>query len=83
MRIVIGNSHALTMISSSVTDVHITFRPSEKEIFQLITNCPDLKSIQIPVSHMKSISNTTKSILRLRGVALSEGSVHNAERYIG
>ncbi|TFH46259.1 MAG: DUF1699 family protein [ANME-2 cluster archaeon] len=82
MKMVIGNPDTLIHVNSHVKQVHITFRPSEKAIFRLINKCPGLESVQIPASHMKSISNTTKSILELRGITLSEGSTRDTERYI-
>ena len=82
LKMVIGNPDMLSSISDKVTDVHITFRPKEGWIFQLINNCPDLRLIQIPTCHMKTISGTTKSILRMKGIMLEEGTVHGSEKFV-
>jgi len=57
---------------------HLTFRPSNKDIFTLVKTCPKLKAIQIPTSYtktIKAISKSTLMSLEMRGIELLEGDV--------
>ncbi len=55
--------------------VHIAFRPSNKDIFALEQQIPEVKALHIPGSYMKTISNSTKMFLEMQGIALLEGDV--------
>jgi hypothetical protein len=54
---------------------HITFRPSNKDIFTLVRTCPKLKAIHIPTSYTKTISKSTLMFLEMQDIALLEGDV--------
>ena len=54
---------------------HLTFRPSNKDIFTLVQTCPKLKAIQIPTSYTKTISNSTLMFLEMRNITLMVGDV--------
>jgi len=54
---------------------HITFRPSNKDIFTLVKTCPNLKAIHIPTSYTKTISKSTLMFLDMQNIALLEGDV--------
>jgi hypothetical protein len=54
---------------------HITFRPSNKDIFTLVKTCPKLKAIHIPTSYTKTISKSTLMFLEMQNIALLEGDV--------
>jgi maleate cis-trans isomerase len=55
--------------------VHLAFRPSNKDIFTLVQSCPHLKAIHIPGSYIKTISNSTKMFLEMKGIDLLKGDV--------
>ncbi len=55
--------------------VHLAFRPSNKDIFTLVQSCPNLKAIHIPGSYIKTVSNSTKMFLKMRGIDLLKGDV--------
>ncbi len=55
--------------------VHLAFRPSNKDIFALVQSCPNVKAIHIPGSYIKTVSNSTKMFLEMKGIALLEGDV--------
>ena len=54
---------------------HLTFRPSNKDIFTLVKTCPKLKAIHIPTSYMKTISKSTLMFLEMQNITLMEGDV--------
>ena len=49
--------------------VHLTFRPSFKDIFGIISHNPHLELIQIPKSHCKLISKNVLRFLEVQGIA--------------
>ncbi len=55
--------------------VHIAFRPSNKDIFSLVQACPNLRALQIPGSYIRTISNSAKMFLDMKGISLLKGDV--------
>ncbi len=55
--------------------IHLAFRPSNKDIFDLVRSCPNVKAIHIPSSYIRTISNSTSMFLDMQGIALLEGDV--------
>ncbi|MFV9630980.1 MAG: DUF1699 family protein [Methanosarcinales archaeon] len=55
--------------------VHLTFRPSNKDIMILVNKCPNLKAIHVASSFMKTISESTKMFLKMQDISLLEGDV--------
>ncbi len=72
---IVGSEGDLTDISKNEENVHFCFRPSEKNIFELANNCPKLKRIQLPSSYYKTISNTTKILLKMKNIKLLVGDI--------
>lgn len=72
---VIGHKSEIEGVNANETNVHITFRPSGKDILKLIETCPKIKLIHVSPSHMRSISRSFKELLRLKGIELVEGNV--------
>lgn len=55
--------------------VHLTFRPSNMDIFKLIKSCPDMKVIEVPESYIGSISDSIKIFLNMQGIILRAGTI--------
>ncbi|VVB91962.1 Uncharacterised protein [uncultured archaeon] len=72
---IIGSEEDLNNLDTTEENVHFCFRPSEKNIFDLVKKSPKLKRLQLPSSYQKTISNTTKSFLRMRNVKLLVGDI--------
>lgn len=72
---IIGSEEDLREIGGKEENVHFCFRPSEKNIFELVTKAPKLKRIQIPSSYQKTISNTTKALLKMKNIKLLVGDI--------
>lgn len=72
---IIGSEEDLNNLDTTEENVHFCFRPSEKNIFELVKKSPKLKRLQLPSSYQKTISNTTKSFLRMRNVKLLVGDI--------
>lgn len=72
---IIGSEEDLKDFDGAEENVHFCFRPSEKNIFELVKKSPKLKRIQLPTSYQKTISNTTKEFLKLRNIKLMTGDI--------
>ncbi len=72
---IIGSEDDLNNLDTTEENVHFCFRPSEKNIFDLVKKSPKLKRLQLPSSYQKTISNTTKSFLKMRNVKLLVGDI--------
>ena len=55
--------------------VHLAFRPSNKDIFVLVENCPKIEVIQLPKSYMATVSKSIKMFLEIRKIQFLEGDV--------
>ena len=72
---IIGSEEDISDIDAEEENVHFCFRPSEKNVFDVVKNCQKLKRIQLPSSYQKTISNTTKMFLKMRNVKLIVGDI--------
>ncbi|AGB50673.1 hypothetical protein Metho_2534 (plasmid) [Methanomethylovorans hollandica DSM 15978] len=76
MRIrVISSTDEFESLKQTENIIHLAFRPSNTDIFSIVTKCPQLKAIQIPPSYKKTISKTTITFLEMQGIKLLEGDV--------
>ncbi|MCK4938079.1 MAG: DUF1699 family protein [Methanosarcinales archaeon] len=62
-------------ITSKDDNIHFCFRPSEKDVFNVIRKNPKIKMIQLPVSYFNTLSNTTKKILSINNIEVNVGNV--------
>jgi hypothetical protein len=76
MRIrVVSSREEIGSLNKGEKIIHLAFRPSNKDIFDLVKSCPEVKAIHIPGSYLKTISDSTKMLLEMQGIALLEGDV--------
>jgi len=72
---VVSSKDEVSSLDPGETIIHLTFRPSNKDIFNLVKSCPNLKAIHIPTSYKKTISEATVMFLSMQGIELLEGDV--------
>ena len=72
---VVSSKDEISTLENNEEIVHLAFRPSNKDIFQLVQKCSNLKAIHIPSSYKKTISTSTQMFLEMQDVALLEGDV--------
>ncbi|CAD6493326.1 MAG: hypothetical protein EMLJLAPB_00938 [Candidatus Argoarchaeum ethanivorans] len=72
---VVSSKDEIASLNPRESIIHLTFRPSNKDIFNLVKNCTDLKAIHIPSSYKKTISEATGIFLSMQGIKLLEGDV--------
>lgn len=72
---VISSKDGIASIDKNENFIHLAFRPSNADIFSIISNNPNVKAIQIPASYMKTLSKSINTFFDLYGVTLIEGDV--------
>ncbi len=72
---IIGSEEDLADVGANEENVHFCFRPSEKNILEVVQKCPKLKRIQLPSSYHKTISSTTKMLLKMKNIKLLVGDI--------
>jgi hypothetical protein len=55
--------------------VHMAFRASNVDFLNLMQRCPRLRTVQIPHSYQKTMSNAIQLFLEMQGIELLEGDV--------
>ena len=55
--------------------VHLTFRPSNKDIFGLVETCPKVEVIQLPKSYKRTVSKSIEMFLEMQRIQLIKGDV--------
>ena len=55
--------------------VHLAFRASNVDFLNLMQRCPRLRTVQVPHSYQKTMSNAIKVFLDMQGIELLEGDV--------
>jgi hypothetical protein len=55
--------------------LHITFRPSHEDIYDIIDACPKITAIQIPPSYKKTIGKAVKRLLLMKRIELLQGDI--------
>jgi len=55
--------------------VHLVFRPSNKDIFELVEACPKIELLQLPKSYRRTISKSIEMFLVMQRIQLVEGDV--------
>jgi hypothetical protein len=72
---VVSSKDEIDSLDTEEEMVHLTFRPSNKDIMILVNKCPNLKAIHVASSFMKTISESTKMFLKMQDISLLEGDV--------
>ena len=55
--------------------VHLAFRASNVDFLNLMQRCPRLRTIQVPHSYQKTMSNAIQVFLEMQDIELLEGDV--------
>ncbi|WNY27350.1 DUF1699 family protein [Methanolapillus ohkumae] len=72
---VVSSKEEIETLKSSDEVIHLAFRPSNKDIFNLVMACPNIKAIHIPSSYKKTLSESVQMYLAMQNIALLEGDV--------
>ena len=55
--------------------VHLAFRPSDRDLFNLVKTCPGIELLQLPASSYDALSKFIKMYLASSGIHLVKGDV--------
>ena len=72
---VVSSREEIFTLNPNERVVHLTFRPSSKDIFGLIETCPEVEVIQLPYSYKRTVSKFMKMFLQMQRIQLIEGDV--------
>jgi len=72
---IIGSEEDIASLEPNEEYIHFCFRPSEKEIFNVVRICPEIKIIQLPISYFRTLSNTTKTLMSMNNIEIRVGNV--------
>ena len=80
---VVSSKDEIPQLMPNETYVHLTFRPSNKDIFKLIDSCPKIETIQLPKSYMKMLSQSIQYFLQNQHIKLVENDVWGCRSDLG
>ncbi|WP_292486210.1 DUF1699 family protein [Methanohalobium sp.] len=63
---VISTKDDIDNLNENEEMIHLTFRPSNKDLFSIVNKSPNIKAVQVPSSYMRSLSKSAKMFLDLR-----------------
>src|SRR5664280_3772547 len=72
---VVSSREEIFTLNPNERIVHLTFRPSNKDIFGLVETCPKIEVIQLPKSYMATVSKSIEMFLEMQRIQLLEGDV--------
>ena len=72
---VVSSREEIFTLNPNERFVHLTFRPSNKDIFGLVETCPKVEVIQLPKSYMATVSKSIQMFLEMQRIKLLEGDV--------
>ena len=70
---IVSSKKEIHSLEPSEKLIHLAFRPSNMDIFSLAQKCPDVKALHIPASYVRTLSNSTRMFLDMKGIELLEG----------
>ncbi|NYT19075.1 MAG: DUF1699 family protein [Methanosarcinales archaeon] len=72
---VVSNRDEIQNLDAGEKVIHLAFRPSNEDIFNLIKTCKDVEVIQIPTSYRRTVSKSIEMFLDMQKIKLVEGDV--------
>jgi len=72
---VVSSREEIFTLNPNEKIVHLAFRPSNKDIFRLVENCPKVEVIQLPQSYRRTVSKSIDMFLEMQRIQLIEGDV--------
>lgn len=83
------NDESLTVLSypeeipkldANTETIHVSFRPTIKDVCQLLDACPRLRTIQAPQHVIYMLSDTATRAIKFKNIKLVEGTVREVQR---
>jgi hypothetical protein len=72
---IVSSRDEINTLNPNEKIIHLSFRPSNQDIFSLVIRCPNVKALHVPRSYKRTISDSVKMYLKMQGIELIEGDV--------
>ena len=72
---VVSEKTEISNLNPNEKMVHMAFRASNVDFLNLMQRCPRLRTIQVPPSYQKTMSNAIQLFLEMQGIELLGGDV--------
>jgi len=72
---VVSSKEEIFALNPNERIVHLAFRPSNKDIFELVETCPKIEVLQLPQSYRRTVSKSIEMFLGMQRIKLIEGDV--------
>jgi len=72
---VVSSREEISTLNPDEQVVHMAFRPSNKDIFELVEACPKIEVVQLPQSYKRKISRSVEMFLEMRRIQFIEGDI--------
>ncbi len=72
---VVSSREEISELNPNEKMIHLAFRPSNKDIFNLVQTCAKVEVIQIPSSYRRTVSKSIEMFLQMQNIKLVEGDV--------
>jgi hypothetical protein len=72
---VVTNRDEILSLEAEEKAVHLAFRPSDKDLFNLLKNCPKIELLQLPASSYDGLSKFIRMYLASAGLHVVKGDV--------
>jgi hypothetical protein len=70
---VVSSREEIFTLNPNERIVHLTFRPSNKDILAIVETCPKIEVIQLPKSFKRSVAKSIEMFLTMKRIQLIEG----------
>ncbi|MCD4821900.1 MAG: DUF1699 family protein [Methanococcoides sp.] len=72
---VVSKREEIEKLDTGEKIIHLAFRPSNEDIFNLVKRCKDVEVIQIPTSYRRTVSKSIEMFMDMQNIKLIEGDV--------
>jgi hypothetical protein len=73
--LVVSSREEIFTLNPQERIVHMAFRPSNRDIFELVEACPKIEAIQLPKSYFNTVSKSIGMFLKMQRIQLLQGDV--------
>ncbi|ABE52032.1 DUF1699 family protein [Methanococcoides burtonii] len=72
---IVSKREEIDKLDANEKIIHLAFRPSNEDVFNLVKKCKDVEVIQIPTSYRRTVSKSIEMFLDMQNIKLIEGDV--------
>jgi hypothetical protein len=72
---IVSSKEEIFTLNPNERIVHLAFRPSNKDILEVVEACPKIEVIQLPKSYKRSVSKSIEMFIKMKHIQLIEGDL--------